>query len=134
MNKPLAQSVVSEGKVMDSGSLTGAQALVRMLLEYHVDVIFGVPGDTSLAFYEAIYDTDGRLRHVLARDERSATFMADAYARLAHRPGFCECPSGAGALSLSRLSTTLARSAKTRVPGGRPPLSRVRSPLPVRTR
>jgi acetolactate synthase-1/2/3 large subunit len=98
MNKPLDRAVMNEGKVMDQGSMTGAQALVRMLLEYHVDVIFGVPGDTSLAFYEAIYDTGGRLRHVLARDERSATFMADAYARLSHRPGFCECPSGAGAL------------------------------------
>jgi acetolactate synthase-1/2/3 large subunit len=83
---------------MDQGSLSGAQALVRMLLEYNVEVIFGVPGDTSLALYEAIYDAGGRIRHVLARDERSATFMADAYARLAHRPGFCECPSGAGAL------------------------------------
>jgi acetolactate synthase I/II/III large subunit len=98
MNKPLDQAVINEGKVMDQGSMTGAQALVRMLLEYNVEVIFGVPGDTSLAFYEAIYDTGGRLRHVLARDERSATFMADAYARLSHRPGFCECPSGAGAL------------------------------------
>jgi acetolactate synthase-1/2/3 large subunit len=98
MNKPLAQSVISEGKAMDQGSLTGAQALVRMLLEYDVKVIFGVPGDTSLALYEAIYDAGDRIEHVLARDERSATFMADAYARLSHRPGFCECPSGAGAL------------------------------------
>ena len=98
MNKPLAQSVVSEGKAMDQGSMTGAQVLVRMLLEYNVEVIFGVPGDTSLPLYEAIYDAGDRIEHVLARDERSATFMADAYARLAHRPGFCECPSGAGAL------------------------------------
>ena len=83
---------------MDQGSMTGAQVLVRMLLEYNVEVIFGVPGDTSLALYEAIYDAGDRIAHVLARDERSATFMADAYARLSHRPGFCECPSGAGAL------------------------------------
>ena len=98
MNQRVDQAVVSEGKVMDQGTMTGAQVLVRMLLEYDVQVIFGVPGDTSLALYEAIYDAGDRIRHVLARDERSATFMADAYARLAHRPGFCECPSGAGAL------------------------------------
>jgi len=98
MNKPLDQAVAHEADVMDQGSMTGAQALVRMLIEYGVDTIFGVPGDTSLAFYEALYDAGPRIRHVLARDERSATFMADAYARLAHRPGFCECPSGAGAL------------------------------------
>lgn len=78
--------------------ISGAQALVRMLLHYEVEVVFGVPGDTSLAFYEALYDESDRIRHVMARDERSATFMADAYARLSHRPGICECPSGAGAL------------------------------------
>ncbi|MBW1711879.1 MAG: hypothetical protein JRJ59_01855, partial [Deltaproteobacteria bacterium] len=78
--------------------MTGAQALVRMLTEYKVEYIFGVPGDTSLPFYEALYDAGPKIKHILARDERSATFMADAYARLAHRPGLCECPSGAGAL------------------------------------
>jgi len=98
MNKPLELAVVNESKAVDQGTITGAQALVRMLREYNVEVIFGVPGDTSLALYEALYDAGDRIRHVLARDERSATFMADAYARLAHRPGFCECPSGAGAL------------------------------------
>jgi len=98
MNKPLEAAVAREGQVIEQGSMTGAQALVRMLIEYDVKAIFGVPGDTSLALYEAIYDAGDRIRHVLARDERSATFMADAYARLAHKPGFCECPSGAGAL------------------------------------
>ncbi len=78
--------------------MRGAEVLVQMLLEYKVDVIFGVPGDTSLILYEAIYDALPRLRHVMARDERSATFMADAYARIACKPGICECPSGAGAL------------------------------------
>jgi len=78
--------------------MRGAEVLVQMLLEYKVDVIFGLPGDTSLALYEAIYDALPRLRHVMARDERSATFMADAYARIACKPGICECPSGAGAL------------------------------------
>jgi acetolactate synthase-1/2/3 large subunit len=69
-----------------------------MLLEYKVEVIFGVPGDTNLPLYEAIYDTGPKIRHVMARDERSAGFMADAYARIAFKPGICECPSGAGAL------------------------------------
>lgn len=69
-----------------------------MLLEYRVEVIFGVPGDTSLPLYEAIYDAGPRIRHVMARDERSASYMADAYARISHKPGICECPSGAGAL------------------------------------
>lgn len=78
--------------------MTGAQALVRMLVNYDVEYVFGVPGDTSLALYEALYEAAPEIKHVLARDERSASFMADAYARLSHRPGVCECPSGAGAL------------------------------------
>lgn len=78
--------------------MNGASALVQTLLEYKVEVIFGVPGDTSLPLYEAIYDVRPRIRHVMARDERSASFMADAYARISHKPGICECPSGAGAL------------------------------------
>ncbi len=78
--------------------MRGAEVLVRMLLEYKVEVIFGVPGDTSLHLYEAIHDALPKIRHVMARDERSAGFMADAYARISGKPGICECPSGAGAL------------------------------------
>ncbi|WP_022666324.1 thiamine pyrophosphate-binding protein [Desulfospira joergensenii] len=83
--------------------LIGAQVIVEMLRQYQVEVIFGVPGDTSIKLYEALYDLKAKnqppgIRHVMARDERSASFMADAYARLSHRPGICECPSGAGSL------------------------------------
>ncbi len=78
--------------------MKGAKVLVQMLLEYKVEVVFGLPGDTSLPLYEALYDAAPKIRHVLARDERSAGFMADAYARIAHKPGICECPSGSGAL------------------------------------
>ena len=78
--------------------MTGAQTLVQMLGKYGVEYIFGVPGDTSLALYQALYDAKSEITHIMARDERSAGFMADAYARLSHRPGVAECPSGAGAL------------------------------------
>ena len=76
----------------------GARVLVDMLMEYQVEVIFGVPGDTSIPLYEALYDAKPGIRHVMARDERSASFMADAYARISRKPGICECPSGAGPL------------------------------------
>ena len=78
--------------------MNGARVFVRMLQEYGVDVMFGVPGDTSIPLYEALYDARDSVRHVMARDEQSASFMADAYARLAYKPGVCECPSGAGPL------------------------------------
>jgi acetolactate synthase I/II/III large subunit len=78
--------------------MNGAQVIVKMLQEHGVEVVFGVPGDTSIALYEALHDAAPEITHILARDERSAAFMADAYARLSHKPGVCECPSGAGAL------------------------------------
>ena len=78
--------------------MNGARTVVEMLKKYETEVIFGVPGDTSIGLYEALYDVAPAIRHVMARDERSASFMADAYARLSHRPGICECPSGAGPL------------------------------------
>ena len=77
--------------------MKSSDLIVKMLSLYDVEVIFGVPGDTSISLYESLYDS-GAIRHVMARDERSAAFMADAYARISHKPGVCECPSGAGAL------------------------------------
>ena len=69
-----------------------------MLVGYGVDVVFGVPGDTNVPFYEALNEASDRIRHVMARDERSSGFMADAYARINAKPGVFECPSGAGLL------------------------------------
>jgi acetolactate synthase-1/2/3 large subunit len=74
-----------------------AEAIVRLLEAYGVEYIFGVPGDTSMPFYDALYDAPSGIKHILARDERSASFMADVYARLSHKPGICEGPSGGGA-------------------------------------
>lgn len=77
--------------------MTGADVLVKLLEHYGVDYIFGVPGDTNVAFYKAL-NRSRKIRHVMARDERSALYMADAYARYSGKPGVAECPSGAGAM------------------------------------
>ena len=78
-------------------SLNGAEALVRMVQLYGVKHVFGLCGDTSLPFYDALARLDHGITHVLTRDERSAAYMADGYARIARRPGVCEGPSGGGA-------------------------------------
>ena len=77
--------------------LNGAEALVRMLQLHGVEVIFGLCGDTSLPFYDALARLDHGITHVLTRDERSAAYMADAYARVSGKVGVCEGPSGGGA-------------------------------------
>ncbi|GCE45807.1 acetolactate synthase-1/2/3 large subunit [Thermosporothrix hazakensis] len=74
-----------------------AQVLVELLKAYKVQHIFGVPGDTTMHFYDALYAARDDIQHIMARDERSAAFMADTYARLSHRPGITEAPSGGGA-------------------------------------
>ena len=78
-------------------ALTGAEAVVRILQGYGVEVVFGLCGDTSLPLYDALARLDHGITHVLTRDERSAAYMADAYARLSGRVGVCEGPSGGGA-------------------------------------
>ena len=82
-----------------------------MLCDYGVETIFGVPGDTNVPLYTALAEAKGKIQHVMARDERSAGFMADAYARISNRVGVFEAPSGAGAMySLPPLAESNASS------------------------
>jgi len=76
---------------------TGAEAMVRMLQAYDVKHMFGLCGDTTLPFYDAMAKLDHSITHYLTRDERHAAYMADGYARVTGRPGVCEGPSGGGA-------------------------------------
>lgn len=77
--------------------MQGARALVEVLRQSGVRHIFGLPGDTSMALYDALLDARDDIHHVMTRDERSASFMADVYARASGRIGICEGPSGGGA-------------------------------------
>ena len=77
--------------------ITGGEAFARMLQLHGVKHIFGLCGDTSLPFYDAMYRLEHGMQHILTRDERSAAYMADGYARVSGRVGVCEGPSGGGA-------------------------------------
>src|SRR6266542_419342 len=77
-------------------TLSGAEAAVEMLKAHGVEILFGLCGDTSLPFYDALARLPHGMRHVLARDERSAAYMADGYARVSGKAGVCEGPSGGG--------------------------------------
>ncbi|HXG49971.1 MAG TPA: thiamine pyrophosphate-binding protein [candidate division Zixibacteria bacterium] len=76
--------------------LSGAEAVVEMLRVHGVEILFGLCGDTSLPFYDALARRPSGIRHILARDERSAGYMADGYARVSGKVGVCEGPSGGG--------------------------------------
>ena len=90
MNKPIEMT----GEVT---TVTGAEAMVEMLKAHGVEVIFGLCGDTSLPFYDALARLPHGMKHVLTRDERHAAYMADGYARVTGKVGVCEGPSGGGA-------------------------------------
>lgn len=82
---------------MSGNQLTGGEAVVRLLEAHDVDTVFGLCGDTSLPLYDAFYRIGGNIRHILTRDERSAGYMADGYARVTGKVGVAEGPSGGGA-------------------------------------
>lgn len=80
-----------------SNQLSGAEAFVRLLQGHDVKHVFGLCGDTSLPLYDALFRLDHGMTHILTRDERSAGYMADGYARVTGKVGICEGPSGGGA-------------------------------------
>jgi acetolactate synthase-1/2/3 large subunit len=89
----------------------GGALLADLLAEHGVRHVFGVPGGQTLALYDAILDRDPGLRHVLVRDERSAAYAADGYARVTGRAGVCDATVGPGAAKLpSGLAEALGAS------------------------
>jgi acetolactate synthase-1/2/3 large subunit len=65
---------------------------MELLKGYGVGEVFGLPGETTLPWYKE-WSSIPEVKHVMMRDERSATFAADAFARFSYRPGVCEGPS-----------------------------------------
>jgi acetolactate synthase I/II/III large subunit len=80
--------------------ITGAKALVLSLLEEGVDTMFGYIGGAIMPFYDALYEHQEELRHVMVRHEQGAIHMAQGYARITRKPGIVIATSGPGATNL----------------------------------
>lgn len=91
---------------------TGAGALVQRLRDHGVRHIFGYPGGQITPLYDALY-REPAIRHILARDEQAAAFMADGYARATGRPGVALAVCGPGVLNAA---TPLATAFTDSVP------------------
>src|SRR3546814_8223750 len=76
--------------------MTGAQIIIRALLDQGVDVVFGYPGGAVLPIYDELFKQN-RLRHVLVRHEQGAVHAAEGYARSTGRIGVVLVTSGPGA-------------------------------------
>jgi acetolactate synthase-1/2/3 large subunit len=84
----------------EHGRTHGGALLAALLAAHGVRHVFGVPGGQTLALYDAIIDLEPRLRHILVRDERTAAYAADGYARVTGRIGVCDATVGPGAAKL----------------------------------
>lgn len=77
--------------------LTGAQALIESMLHEGVDTIFGYPGGAIMPTFDALYDYDKKVNHILTRHEQGATHAAQGYARVSGKVGVCLVTSGPAA-------------------------------------
>lgn len=81
-------------------TLTGSQILLNGLIAEGVDTIFGYPGGAIMPIYDALYDYNDRLKHILVRHEQGATHAAQGYARTSGKVGVVFATSGPGATNL----------------------------------
>ncbi|MGE3274693.1 MAG: thiamine pyrophosphate-dependent enzyme [Vicinamibacterales bacterium] len=87
-------------KSRDEGDVTAADVLVDTLVEWGVDVVFGLPGDGINGIMESLRRQRDRIRFVQVRHEEAAAFMACGYAKFTGRLGVCLATSGPGGLHL----------------------------------
>lgn len=96
----------------NAGAMTIADAIVRRLRDHGVRHVFGYPGGQLTPLYDALHREAG-IRHVLARDEQAAAFMADGYSRATGLPGVCLAVCGPGVFNAA---TPMATSFTDSIP------------------
>lgn len=85
---------------MEPTKITGAQAVVKTLIDQKVETIFGYPGGAIMPIYDALYDYQSNLEHILVRHEQGAIHAAQGYARTSKKAGVVFATSGPGATNL----------------------------------
>ncbi|WP_372754631.1 biosynthetic-type acetolactate synthase large subunit [Labilibaculum sp.] len=80
--------------------ISGAEILVRTLIQEDVDTMFGYIGGAIMPVYDALYDYQKELKHYMSRHEQGAMHSAQAYARISKKPGVCFTTSGPGATNV----------------------------------
>lgn len=81
-------------------TITGAEIVIECLKEQGVDTVFGYPGGTILNIYDALYNHQDEITHILTSHEQGAAHAADGYARATGKVGVCMATSGPGATNL----------------------------------
>lgn len=81
-------------------SVSGSVSVLEALIAEKVDTIFGYPGGAIMPIYDALYDYNDRLKHILVRHEQGAIHAAQGYARASGKVGVVFATSGPGATNL----------------------------------
>ncbi|WP_193161104.1 5-guanidino-2-oxopentanoate decarboxylase [Microbulbifer hainanensis] len=90
---------------------TCAQVLMRLLRDYQVEKVFGIPGVHTIELYRGLPGSG--LQHITPRHEQGAAFMADGYARASGKPGVCFLITGPG---LTNAATAMAQAYSDSIP------------------
>jgi acetolactate synthase I/II/III large subunit len=87
-------------KAKEIENISGSEAVLKAMLAEKVDTIFGYPGGAIMPIYDALYDYNDRLKHILVRHEQGAIHAAQGYARTSGKVGVVFATSGPGATNL----------------------------------
>ena len=85
---------------MSSKKISGAEAVIRCLINENVDILFGYPGGAIMPVYDEFYKFQDDINHILTRHEQGAVHAAQGYARVSGKVGVCVATSGPGATNL----------------------------------
>ncbi len=80
--------------------INGSHAVIQSLIAEGVKTIFGYPGGAIMPVYDAIYDYQDQINHILVRHEQGAAHAAEGFARISGEVGVCLVTSGPGATNL----------------------------------
>lgn len=80
--------------------ISGSQIIIEVLLEQGCDCIFGYPGGQVINIYDALYENQDRIKHIITAHEQGAAHAADGYARATGKTGVVLATSGPGATNL----------------------------------
>ncbi|SVA88532.1 uncharacterized protein METZ01_LOCUS141386, partial [marine metagenome] len=83
-----------------TNKISGAEAVIKCLLEEGVDIIYGYPGGAIMPIYDELFKYQDKLNHILTRHEQGATHAAQGYARVSGKVGVVTATSGPGATNL----------------------------------
>ena len=84
----------------DTQLMTGADILVKSLVDHGVEVLFAYPGGASMPLHQSLTKYKDKIRTILPRHEQGGAFAAQGYARSTGKPGVCMATSGPGATNL----------------------------------